>query len=146
EVSTRCGTDLQFAAIFGLFVRQADFQAPEEALRSLSRLRQLAASNGDARSLAGLHLAVARLECCRGHCVDAHRHLEIARTFAERTGSRALTCTLDVVAASLELLAGNIPRARILSEECFNRARTAGLQKYIVGSITSLGMVALYGG
>jgi hypothetical protein len=29
--------------------------------------------------LGGLHLVVARLEALRGHCINARRHLEIAR-------------------------------------------------------------------
>src|SRR5215472_13020648 len=91
---------LQFAAAFALFVRQADFQAPDEALLPLSRLRQLASVAGDAQSLAGLHFAVARVEGYRGLAADAHRHLEIARRFAVRARQEPLQCTLDVVGVS----------------------------------------------
>ena len=61
--------NLQFLATFSLFVRATDFQTPAALLPLLIQLRQLAALVGDAQSLSGLHLAVARLEGLRGHCV-----------------------------------------------------------------------------
>jgi DNA-binding NtrC family response regulator len=142
EMSPLGPDDLRFAAAFALFVRKADFQAPEEALPALTQLRQLATSLGDARSLAGLHLAVARLEGCRGHCVDAHRHLEIAKRFVDRSQNLTLQCILDIVEASLESIAGNIHRSRAISEGCLERASRGSLQKYIVGSAAMLGVVA----
>src|SRR5215831_10921573 len=82
EISTDCPPGLQFSGVFSLFVRESDFQSPTEVLPGLARLRQLAASIGDPQSLAGLHLAVARLEGSRGNCIGAHRHVELARTLA----------------------------------------------------------------
>jgi DNA-binding NtrC family response regulator len=136
--------DLQFAAAFALFVRQSDFQAPEEALLGLSRLRQLATIAGDAQSLAGLHFAVARVEGYRGYAADAHRHLDVARRFAERAGNVPLRCTLGVVAVSLEFMAGNLLRARTLAEESLVHARAAGFRKYVVASQANLAAVGLY--
>ena len=146
EASRRGSIDLQFTTAFALFVRQTDFHAPEFLLPALSRLRQLASSIGDAHSLAGLHLAVGRLEGYRGHCVDAHRHLEIARRFAERGESLALRLSVDLFEGSLESVAGNLARFRTLSESCFERATAAGFSKYTVGAATNLGMVAICAG
>jgi DNA-binding NtrC family response regulator/tetratricopeptide (TPR) repeat protein len=139
-------SDLQFTATFALFVRATDFLAPSALLPVLVNLRQLAAQIGDAPSLAGLHLAVARLEGLRGHCVDAHRHLEIARRLADRSMRLALRCSVDLVEASLESVAGNLVRCRQLAEACFRLAETEGYAKYKLGSATNLAVVALYGG
>jgi len=143
-VAKESSADLQFATAFALFVREADFQSPDEALPGLSRLRQLAAFAGNAHSLAGLHFAVARLEGCRGRCVDAHRHMEIARRFADRGTNLALRCTLDVVEASLESVAGNLERSRKLSEKCVQRAHAAGFLKYVVAAEANLAMFDTY--
>jgi len=137
-------TDLQFAATFSLFVRATDFQTPSVLLPVLVRLRQLASLLGDAPSLSGLHLAVARLEGLRGHCVDAHRHLEIARKLAERSDRPALLCSIDLVEASLETIAGNLIRSKQLADSCFRRADANGFEKYRLGSATNLAVVALY--
>jgi DNA-binding NtrC family response regulator len=144
NASKTAEADLQFAAAFALFVRQSDFQAPEDALLGLSRLRQLATIAGDAQSLAGLHFAVARVEGYRGYAADAHRHLEVARRFAERCGHVPLRCTLGVVAVSLEFMAGNLLRARALAEESLAHARAAGFKKYVVASQANLAAVSLY--
>src|SRR5688572_9412943 len=57
KASESCTSSLQFLSAFALFVRKADFEAPDELLPGLTRLRQLASLVGDARSLASLHLA-----------------------------------------------------------------------------------------
>ena len=44
-------TDLQFSAVMALFSRESQFQAPDESLPALSRLRQFATSLGDAVSI-----------------------------------------------------------------------------------------------
>jgi transcriptional regulator with PAS, ATPase and Fis domain len=144
SISRAAEPDLQFAAAFALFVRQSDFQAPEDALLGLSRLRQLATIAGDARSLAGLHFAVARVEGYRGYAADAHRHLDLAQRFADRCGHGPLRCTLGVVAVSLEFMAGNLLRARLLAEESLVQARAAGFKKYVVASQANLAAVGLY--
>jgi len=145
ELTSRTAeSDLQFAAAFALFVRQSDFQAPEDALLGLSRLRQLATIAGDAQSLAGLHFAVARVEGYRGYAADAQRHLDVARRFADRCGNVPLRCTLGVVAVSLEFMAGNLLRARTLAEESLVHARAAGFKKYVVASQANLAAVGLY--
>ena len=136
--------NLQFEATFALFLRAADFWPSEELLPVLVRLRQLAALAGNAQSLSALHLAVARLEGMRGHCVDAHRHLEIARRLAEQSPALAIRCSVDLVEASLEIVAGNLVRARQLAEACFRLADAEGFQKYKLGSATNLGVIALY--
>ena len=144
DASKSSEPDLQFAAAFALFVRQADFQAPDEALLGLSRLRQLATIAGDAQSLAGLHFAVARVEGYRGFAADAHRHLEIARRFAERSGHEPLRCTLEVVGVSLAFMAGNLRRAQTLADASLAHARAAGFKKYIIASQANAAAVNLY--
>src|SRR5262245_37490396 len=52
EESRRGSAAVQFSVAFALFVRETDFQTPEEIVPSLGRLRQLACLSGDARSLA----------------------------------------------------------------------------------------------
>jgi len=65
EVSKHSSAPVRFSAAMALFVREADFQTPDEILPGLTMLRQLASSIGDASALAGLHLAVARVEGLR---------------------------------------------------------------------------------
>ena len=100
----------QFATSFALFVREAEFQSPEEALPGIARLRQLSTQIGDAKSLAGLHLAVARLEGLRGHCSDAHRHLEIAKRFSERCSDVPVRLAIQMSYSTLESISGNLTR------------------------------------
>src|SRR4029453_5412742 len=121
-----------------------DFLAPEEVIPKLSRLRQLASAAGNVRSLASLHLAVARVEGCRGHCASTHHHLEMARVLAARGNDLALSCTVDVVEASLETVAGNLEGSKVLAVACLTRADGAGFVKYQLAALENLGVVALY--
>ena len=147
EAAAKAGLPRQhFLAAFNLFVRESDFQAPAEALLSLSKLRQLAAAVGDGQSLARLHLAVARLEGYRGQCMSAHRHVEIARNCAAGEGVETLACSIDLVDASLEATAGNLRRSRALAESCFKRAEAIGFSKYQVASATNLAVVSMHSG
>src|SRR5207247_219885 len=78
--------------------------------------------------------------------IDAHHHLEIARQFADRGNHIALRCTLDVVEASLESVAGNLDRSRRLAESCLHRAQAASFSKYVVASAANLALFAIYSG
>ena len=133
-------------AALALFERSAGFLAPEDALRELSGLRQLAAAVGDAHALSQLHLAVARVEGCRGLCLQARRHLEIARKLANQVEQVALQCAVDQVETGLELVIGNLDRARELSERALTRAEGAGLVSLALGCATNLGTVATSAG
>jgi DNA-binding NtrC family response regulator len=135
---------IHFAAVFAEFLRSSDFLAADQVIPKLTLLRQLAAQAGDARSLSSLHLAVARVEGCRGHCSGAHHHLEMARTFASRTDELALACTVDAVAASLETVAGNLARSKQLALECLDRADSAGFVKYQLAGRENLAVIAVY--
>ncbi len=137
---------VRFDARLALFLRSSDFQSPEELLPGLTELRQLAARNGTAKILAGLHLAVARLEGIRGHFGDAYRHLNLSRRLAEGELDEALGCSLDLVEASLEFVGGNLPRSRKLAEACRRKALAASFSKYVLGSTANLAIVALYEG
>ena len=134
----------QFYAAFAHFVREVDFLGPADAIPHLTRLRQFACRVGDTDSLSSLHLAVARVEGFRGHCLTAHSHLEIARQFAQRSASTSLRCTVDIVEASLQSLAGNLRRSKDLALTCLERARGAGFVKYELAALTNLGAIALY--
>ncbi len=136
----------KFDAAMALFLRLSDFQGPEQLLPALVELRQASARAGNAGALAALHLAVARFEGIRGHCSDAHRHLEVSRRVAAREQNQALLCSLDLVEGSLECVAGNLVRSRFLAEHCRQRAELAGYSKYLLGATNNLALVALYSG
>jgi DNA-binding NtrC family response regulator/tetratricopeptide (TPR) repeat protein len=146
EQSRPLSSQVQFDAIFALFLRETDFQSPDETLPGLASLRQLATRIGDAYTLGALHLAVARIEGQRGHCVDAHRHLEVARRLTDRLSNDAVRCSVDLVDGSLELVAGNLARAKLRAESCLRRSEAAGLSRYRLGSLTNLATASLFSG
>ena len=135
--------ELEFAARLALFSRESQFSEPAEMLLTLGRVRQLAAGLGNPNALAGLHLAVARLEAYRGHCVDARRHLEIARTAAAGTNRPMLGAAINLVDASLELIAGNLRRATRSAKEGYEQSSQHGFGILRAGSVTNLGHLAL---
>jgi len=136
----------QFAGCFAQFLRRSDFFGPEALITDLTNLRQLAAKAGNTGSMAALHLAVARVEGLRGHCANAHHHLELARRFVSRTQDVALACTVDIVEASLETVAGNLVRAKKLAKACLNRVQPTGFAKYELAALSNLATISLYGG
>jgi DNA-binding NtrC family response regulator/tetratricopeptide (TPR) repeat protein len=144
DVAASVSSEAQYNAAFALFVRATDFQTPEEAVSGLTKLRELAARVGDARSLCGLHLAVARLEGIRGRFFSARHHLQLARALAERHTNEALRCSVDLVSASVETIAGNLRQCRSLALQCLGRARTAALARYILAATSNLGVASLY--
>jgi DNA-binding NtrC family response regulator len=146
DLSRVFSEELQFSTTFALFVREGDYQSPEAAVPGLSILRQLASSLGNAKSLAGLHLAVARLEGFQGNCVNAHRHLEIARHFTSGDPQSPIRLSLDLVEASLESIAGNLVRSRQVSESCLRSATAVGFSKYQVAALSNLAVVATQSG
>jgi DNA-binding NtrC family response regulator len=146
ELSRGASAELQFAAAFALFLRRSDFQTPDEVVQGLTRLRQIATTAGGGHALAGLYLAVARLDGHRGLCTDAHAHLESARKFAALATDFALECSLDLIEAGLESIAGNISRSRQLAEKCYEAAGASGFVKYQVGAATTLALLSLYAG
>jgi transcriptional regulator with PAS, ATPase and Fis domain len=140
------GLAVRFAAAFAHFLRESDFLEPSALLPLVAQLRQLAARVGDADSLASLHLAVARVEGQRGHCLTARHHLELARLLAERTTNDGLQVAVDLVDASLESLAGNLRRAKALSVAGLEHSLTSGVVKYEFAALTNLSVIALYEG
>jgi DNA-binding NtrC family response regulator/tetratricopeptide (TPR) repeat protein len=134
---------LQFAATAVLFNRLSEFEHPEASLPLLGRLRQIAAANGDSASLSSLHLAVAKLDACRGNCFEARRHLEISRGFARRTQSTQTRCAIDLVDASLEILAGNIQRAVTSARSSYELAVLSDSKIQMAGAAGILGLLAL---
>lgn len=135
--------ELEFSATLALFSRESQFLTPAEVLPTLGRVRQLAASLGNPNALAGLHLAVARLEAYRGHCVDARRHLEIAKTAAAGINRPMLDAAIDLVDASLEVIAGNLKRATNSARQGFEKSNLNDFGILLAGSLTNLGHLAL---
>lgn len=141
--ATTLGTELEFATSLALFSRESQFLTPAEVLPTLGRVRQLSATLGNPSSLAGLHLAVARLEAYRGHAVDARRHLEIARTAAGGANRPLLSAAIDLVDASLETYDGNLKRATRSAKDCFEQASLRGFGILRASALTNLGFLAL---
>jgi DNA-binding NtrC family response regulator len=137
---------LQFRTTVALFNRSSEFEAPAALIPLLARLRQITAQNGDAASLGGLHLATAKLEACRGNCLGAHSHLEMARAFAARGSARTTICAIDLVDASLEVLAGNIGRSLASARSAYDIAAVSDSKVQMAGSAGMLGLVILLAG
>jgi DNA-binding NtrC family response regulator len=135
--------ELELAVNLALFSRESQFLTPAEVIPTLGKVRQLAASLGSPQALAGLHLAVARVEAYRGHCVDARRHLEIARKAAAVTGRPMLAAAINLVDAALEQIAGNLERATRSAKDGFEQSSLHGFGILRAGSITNLGHMAL---
>ena len=136
----------RFEACFALFLRTSDFATPDDLLPDLTTLRQLAAKRGQARSLASLHLAVARLEGLRGLFTDAFRHLQLSRRLATFENDDSFQCTLDLVEGSLECIGGNFQRSKLLGQRCQTRAKGSDFVKYLLASSTNLSVIALFQG
>ena len=134
----------RFAAEFTRFTREANFQSPDETVTGLGRLRQLATTIGDAPSLAGLHLAVAKIEALRGLGSDARGHLDIARRLA--IGQESLLCSIELVSASPFIYGGNLELGKRSAIGGFERASTSLLQRSVAGSLANMGLFALYCG
>jgi transcriptional regulator with PAS, ATPase and Fis domain len=135
-----------FSAVMALFSRESQFQAPDESLPALSRLRQLAFGLGDAVSMGSLHLEVARLEGLRGHCINARRHVEIARHLFGRVDRPTLKISLELVDSTLEMYAGNLGRAIRSARFGLDQARHGSLCMPLAGSLTNLGSLMLFSG
>jgi DNA-binding NtrC family response regulator len=141
-----CTRKVHFGSALALFSRESQFQAPDEALPALSRLRQLATLIGEAEPLGALHLVVARLEACRGHCVNARRHLEISRRLLDLTPRPSSASAIELIDAGLEMYGGNLGRASRAARTGNRRAKTAGLNISLAGSLTNLGSMLLFTG
>ncbi len=132
-----------FTAAMALFSRQSQFQSPADSLPLLTLVRQLANASGTARSLGNLHLVVARLEACRGLCVDARRHLEIGRRLLAAEPA-AVRCSVLLVDSALELFAGNLLRASNAAKSGLEIAGSENLTTLTAGCLANLGTVTLF--
>src|SRR5688572_31104535 len=130
----------RFGAEFALFIRESTFQTPAEAVAGLGPLRQLATSIGDASSLAGLHLAVARIEALRGSSSDARVHLDIAKRLAANASSD-LRCSIELVSASPLIDTGSIDKARTTAVWAFE---AANLDHQLLPRSRALGNMGLF--
>jgi transcriptional regulator with PAS, ATPase and Fis domain len=146
QQSRDTSVETQFAAALALFTRQCEFQSPEEALPILSELRQLAASSGSPDALSALHLVVARREGLRGNCTNARHHVDLARRLSLKGVPIATLCSLDTVESSVELLAGNLNRAKTIAESGLERASEARFLRYVAGCATNISLAATWAG
>ncbi len=134
----------RFGAEFSLFVRESTFQTPADAASRLATLRQLATAIGDAASLAGLHLAVARIEALRGSSADARLHLDIAKRLAVESGSSDLKCSIELVSASPLLDVGSVDQARRAAARAFEEANQNDKQVPRARALGNMGLFTLY--
>ncbi len=137
---------LQFRTTVALFNRSSEFQTQAELLPLWARLRQITAQKGDATSLAGLHLATAKLEACRGNSLRAHAHIETARAFTERARSTTTLCSIELVDSSLEVVGGNIGRSLASARSSYDLAIQSASKIQMSASGGMLGLVMLLGG
>jgi DNA-binding NtrC family response regulator len=131
---------------FLLFGMAAPFLAPAKALGNLATLRQVATKAGDARSLAALHLSVARIESFRGSSLDAKDHLNIAKKLSVHAGSLELLCSVHLVEASLEGSEGSLARAAASAGRGLEVSKTLGLGRHTAASLGNLGHLAACAG
>ena len=133
----------RFGAEFALFTRQSNFQTPVETATTLDPLRQIATALGDATSLAGLHLAVARLEALRGSSTDARLHLDIAKRLAADASSD-LRCSIELVSASPLLDTGSVDKARATAVWAFEVASSNQQLLPRSRALGNMGLFTLY--
>ena len=133
----------RFAVEFALFTRQSDYQTQVEASASLRSLRQIATAISDASSLAGLHLAVAKLEARRGSQSDARSHLDIARLLAA-DASADLRCSVELVAVSPLVETGSVDSARSAAAWAFEIASSSQQPVSRARALGNLGLFTLY--
>jgi DNA-binding NtrC family response regulator len=144
DTAIEASSGTEFSAALACFSRQSQFLSPDDALPSLSRLRQLAASNGSAVSLGSLHLVVARLEACRGHCINARRHLELVRTLFATLDRPVFQVMVALVDSGLEMYGGNLKRAARSAKLGVQGSVASDLRVPLAGSLTNLGSLALF--
>ena len=107
-------SELEAGVALSLFARESQFQSPEQTVGTLTQVRQLATGCRDTAPLGGLHLVVARLEACRGHFVNARRHVDLSRQLFARSRQPTNRCLVDLVDSGLEAYSGKI-RTRCFS-------------------------------
>src|SRR5690606_20170707 len=119
------------------FSRSAPFFPPQRTATQLARVRQLATSVGKPQAIAGLHVAVAKLETLRGASEDAHRHLEIARRIASVSTIPEITQSVSLLGASVDTAAGNLTRAMLANAAALETARRRGLAMPLAGLVAN---------
>jgi DNA-binding NtrC family response regulator len=145
EASDLLRPELAFSSRLALFSRQSQFQAPDEAVALLSRVRQLAHASGDAKSIGALHLVVARLEALRGLCANARRHLSLSQRLLSDS-TPPVRSSLHLLDAGLEVYAGNFERAHAAAVRGLEIASANQLIPILAGCLTNLGSVLLVTG
>jgi transcriptional regulator with PAS, ATPase and Fis domain len=136
----------RFEVEFLRFQSASAFLSPSDTTSLLAPLRQLATSLGDSSSLAGLHLAVAKLESLRGSMTDAGTHVEIARRLACESGLAAIQTRVDLISTNIDVYSGNIERATRSSIRGFEISTNSQHKRPTVSSLANLGSLALYSG
>ena len=146
DLAHSASPELQFSASLAFFSRESQFLSADQALPALSRLRQLAALNANASSLGSLHLVVARLEACRGHCINARRHVELVRTLSAQIDRPVFKALVELVDSGLEMYGGNLGRAINSARLGVRGSAASDLVVPLAGSLTNLGSLSLFTG
>ncbi len=130
-------------AEFLLFSIEEHYLPPRQNVSSLATLRQLATTLGDARSLAALHLSVARQEGLQGAVASARSHLAIAERLTTEPLVPALLCSCLLVGATIEMYEGSLRQAIRAARLGFDHAIQNRLQRHRAGSLGNLGTLSL---
>jgi len=139
-------SELRFESEFIRFTRESAYMPATANASKLASLRQLATAIGDSCSLSGLHLAVAKIEALRGSFLDAQTHVDIARRLADGGDSASTRSSVDLIAATLDMYAGNLAGATRAAVRSFDIATASQLRMPLAGSLANLGLLALCAG
>src|SRR5690348_7565177 len=82
----------------------------------------------------------------RGNFIDARRHVDLARRLTEQGADVSTLCSLDTVESSLDMMVGNLMRAKTTAERGMQRAHQAGFLRFVAGCATNLSAISVWTG
>lgn len=138
--------DLRFRVEFSRFSRSAHFYSPHRMTSLLARLRQIATELGEPQAIAGLHLAVAKLEALRGAVSDAGLHLDIAQRISSVSGLTEIARSSSLIGAVVDTALGNVRKAAHTSAAALDLARRQGQKAARIGLLANAGQLSLWTG
>jgi DNA-binding NtrC family response regulator len=130
----------------GRFSRSAPFFTPHRTTSQLAKVRQLATALGQPPAIAGLHLAVAKLEALRGSVDDARLHLDIARKIATARSLLEVARPISLIEAIVDTALGNVGRAMDANAKALEVARRKNSAVPLVGLLANAGQLSLWNG
>jgi DNA-binding NtrC family response regulator/tetratricopeptide (TPR) repeat protein len=137
---------LRYELEFARFSRAAFFANPRRITTLLAKLRQLATAIGEPRSIALLHLAVAKLEALRGTIADARLHLDIAARIAAASGVPDALNSINLIGGTVDTAVGSIRRAMSANALALDSARRNGATQALPGLLGNAGQLAVWRG